>query len=218
VLRPWGLRSSAPLTESPALPEMAAARNARRATGSRKRPLFKVATGVVGIVALSGVIAYPYSSVGDGRALSRGRDIASSALPQVVAIADMTVVKESMPTVVREEPLVMAPATKPVVTRSVETSQRPTPRSPVVEAPPPEVREAPTPEVAVVATIVQPPQETPQPPVDPWHPLREALAGCTRIQGLWDRATCEQRARLASCDGHWGAVALCPAGRTEFGQ
>ena len=93
VLRPWGLRSSAPLTESPALPEMAAARKARRATGSRKRPLFKVATGVVGIVALSGVIAYPYSSVGDGRALSRGRDIASSALPQVVAIADMTVVK-----------------------------------------------------------------------------------------------------------------------------
>jgi hypothetical protein len=53
---------------------------------------------------------------------------------------------------------------------------------------------------------------------DPWQPLREALAGCAKAQGLWERATCEQRFRLAHCDGYWGNVPLCPSGRTEFGQ
>src|SRR5687767_9087182 len=62
VLRPWGLRKSAPLTESPALPEMAAARKAaRRASHTPRRPVYKIAAGIAGIVALSGVIAFPYA-------------------------------------------------------------------------------------------------------------------------------------------------------------
>jgi hypothetical protein len=36
--------------------------------------------------------------------------------------------------------------------------------------------------------------------------------------GLIERAVCEQGARLANCDGYWGTVALCPAGRSDYGQ
>ena len=76
------------------------------------------------------------------------------------------------------------------------------------------------------AVMVEAPRvESPEPvavpppaPVEAWQGLRDALGACSRSSGVWERATCEQRARLAHCDGHWGSVALCPSGRTDFGQ
>jgi len=220
VLRPWGLRKSAPLTESPALPEMAAARKARRAaSGSRKRPLFKVAAGVAGIVALSGVIAYPYTSIVEEPRVAD--EVTAKAPPQVVAIADMTAIKERVvnPGLETEAVPVMPPmAAKPAAPPVVEPPPRASVRVPVAEPPPAVIRETPVSEAPVVPVVVARAEEPPRAPVDPWQPLRDALTACSRVQGLWDRATCEQRARLASCDGHWGIVALCPAGRTEYGQ
>ena len=220
MLRPWGLRKSAPMTESPALPEMAAARKARRAAGSRKRPLFKVAAGVVGIVALSGVIAYPYTSIVEEPTQSAD-EVAAKAPPQVVAIADMTAIKDRVvsPALETEAVPVMPPVvTKPAAPPVVEPPPRASARVTVAEPPPAVIRETPASEAPVVPVVVARVEEPARAPVDPWQPLRDALTACSRVQGLWDRATCEQRARLASCDGHWGLVVLCPAGRTEYGQ
>jgi hypothetical protein len=219
VLRPWGLRSSAPLTESPALPEMAAARKAaRRASRGSRRPLYKIAAGIAGIVALSGVIAYPYT-LREELSSFRGEEVTVKAEPQFVAIADLTAVKERLPGVTADpEPIPDAGAPAPKSPASVvEPAPRAPSRPPPVELTPSIVREPPTAEQPVEATP-SPQPEPPRIPTDPWQPLRDALNACGRVQGLWDRATCEQRARLASCDGHWGAVSLCPAGRTEFGQ
>ena len=218
VLRPWGLRSSAPLTESPALPEMAAARKAARraAGGSRARPLYKIVAGIAGIVALSGVIAYPYTMSGEPSA-ARIDELVAKTEPQVVAITDLTATKERIPSITpdREPVEVRAPAPKPPV---ADPPNRVPVRPPPVEPAPPIVHDPPAPEPIVVLASSLPPPEPPRAPADPWQPLRDALTACSRVQGLWDRATCEQRARLAACDGQWGQVALCPAGRTEFGQ
>jgi hypothetical protein len=220
VLRPWGLRSSAPLTESPALPEMAAARKAaKRASRGSRRPLHKIAAGLAGVVALSGVIAYPYT-LRDEQPSARGEEVVSKAASQVVAIADLTAVKERIPSPVADPeptPEVVAPASKPSAQVATDPSPRLPARPQVVEAaqPAPETGVA-EPSPAVVPT--PPVQEPARTPADPWQALRNALDACSRVQGLWDRATCEQRARLDSCDGNWGVVALCPAGRTEFGQ
>lgn len=217
VLRPWGLRKSAPLTESPALPEMAAARKAaRRAAGNPRRPVYKIAAGIAGIVALSGVIAYPYASPGPGP--SREEEVVAKATTQVVAIADLTAVKERVvaaPADPERTSEIRAPA--PAAPAPAPDQALRTVRPPPVEAAVPIAQEAPAEPVVVAA----PPPQAPEPPravADPWQPLRAALSACSRVQGLWDRATCEQSARLASCDGHWGAVPLCPAGRTDFGQ
>ena len=219
VLRPWGLRSSAPLTESPALPEMAAARKAaRRASRGSRRPLYKVAAGLAGIVALSGVIAYPYT-LRDEPPSARGDEVLAKTAPQVVAIADLTAVKERIPSPVADPeptPEVVPPAPKPSVP-AVDPSPRVPARSQVVEVAQP-AREPVAPEPPPVVVPPPPIPEPPRTPADPWQKLRNALDACSRVHGLWDRATCEQRARLDSCDGHWGEVGLCPAGRTEFGQ
>ena len=62
-----------------------------------------------------------------------------------------------------------------------------------------------------------PPVTVARPAPDRWQALRDQLGGCVAL-GLFERAMCEQRARLQHCDGYWGHVGLCPAGRTEFGQ
>ena len=55
------------------------------------------------------------------------------------------------------------------------------------------------------------------PPVDRFDGLRIALAGCGG-RGLFDRAVCEQQARLEHCAGYWGTAPLCPSGRYDHTQ
>ena len=219
VLRPWGLLSSAPLTESPALPEMAAARKAaqRESGGGRTRRLYHWIGGLAGVVTLSGVIAYPYATqenVGIGRS---AEEAFAKGTEQVVAIAEMTAVRERIPSTPPLEPPSTEQGTKaPRIADPPRPSARPAataaePASSVVREPivEPVVVEAPPASVVASSRVV---------PVDPWQTLRDSLGACGRASGLWERATCEQRARLAHCDGHWGAVALCPVGRTDHGQ
>ena len=62
VLRPWGLGSSAPLTESPAMPDLAAAHVlARDGPAVRVRRLPWMLGGGIGVLAVAGMLAYPYA-------------------------------------------------------------------------------------------------------------------------------------------------------------
>lgn len=67
---------------------------------------------------------------------------------------------------------------------------------PVAEAP----RPAPPPVVVPRA---------PPPPPDRWQVMSDALGRCANEGGL-SGFICDQRVRLASCDGYWGRVAQCP--------
>ena len=67
--------------------------------------------------------------------------------------------------------------------------------------PPPEPpKQAPLP----VAVRASPP---PQP--DRWQAMNDALTRCAN-EGGFAGFICDQRVRLASCDGYWGRVAQCP--------
>lgn len=46
------------------------------------------------------------------------------------------------------------------------------------------------------------------PPRDRWQAMREQLAACAREGGLGG-FICDQRTRLATCDGYWGRVEQC---------
>jgi len=65
--------------------------------------------------------------------------------------------------------------------------------------------EAPTPKPA------PPPPAVPRapPPPDRWQTMSDDLARCAS-EGGWSGFICDQRVRLASCDGYWGRVAQCP--------
>ena len=41
------------------------------------------------------------------------------------------------------------------------------------------------------------------------------FAACGAESGVFARTMCEQRARIAGCDGQWGEVALCPQSRID---
>ena len=47
------------------------------------------------------------------------------------------------------------------------------------------------------------------PPPDRWQTMSDALARCAS-EGGFSGFICDQRVRLASCDGYWGRVAQCP--------
>ncbi|MEO8751396.1 MAG: hypothetical protein ABI624_01830 [Casimicrobiaceae bacterium] len=49
----------------------------------------------------------------------------------------------------------------------------------------------------------------PTPPPDRWQTMSEALNRCASEGGL-SGFICDQRVRLASCEGYWGRVAQCP--------
>jgi len=53
------------------------------------------------------------------------------------------------------------------------------------------------------------PRAVPRP--DRWQVLQETIAGCGRV-GFFDGVVCEQKARLAACDGYWGQAPQCPSG------
>jgi hypothetical protein len=64
--------------------------------------------------------------------------------------------------------------------------------------------EAPKPMPAPPPVVAQAP-----PPPDRWQTMSDALTRCASEGGL-SGFICDQRVRLASCDGYWGRVAQCP--------
>lgn len=72
---------------------------------------------------------------------------------------------------------------------------------PTVEVPP----------LTVVPEPAPPPVPRAPPRPDRWQILQETIAGCGR-EGFFDGVVCEQKARLAACDGYWGQVPQCPSG------
>ena len=212
------------------MPEIAAAhRAAQRAGEAPARGLDQVFAGGVALVAVVGLLAYPYANADETRQAARKGERSATRTAVAVAVPTLATVRESAvsassiaealpgPEAQRD----VAPKVAPV-TRVAETGQRasrPTPALavPVTSAMPARDAAA-TGDAQSMDPPSPPPAAAPPAPVDPWQTLRDALGACARSGGVWERATCEQRARLAHCDGYWGSIALCPSGRTEFGQ
>ena len=227
VLRPWGLRSSAPLTESPDMPDLAAARRAARdGSGTRGGRVDLMFAGGVALVALAGLFVYPYA-IADAPRGARADERLSARAADVVMVPTLTTVRESP---VASPPLlepsseaapppkavVPLPAGEPAARTGVRAGVTPA-TLPATPTPPRDAAVAEAPRVEAAPSPAMPVSPAPM-PADPWQPLRQALGACSRSSGLWERATCEQTARLAHCDGYWGNVTLCPVGRTDYGQ
>jgi len=215
VLRPWGLARSAPATVSPGLSEIEAMRDGARPLSRRLDLRFAAGVAVIG---LAGSFLYPYA---------RGLDLAVEEVERVTPADPVEVTTTSShavrETVVAAPPLVepVHPPVKTLVTVSPRVApprEAPAPPPPVRVAQPAEttpvaVEPPPAPVVAVAPVVATSPVKR-----DRWQPLRDALAVCGTKSGLWERATCEQGARIAHCESAWGETALCPLGRTEYGQ
>lgn len=224
MLRPWGLGSSAPLTESPAMPDLAAAYVlARDGPVVRGRRLPWMLIGGIGVLAVAGMLAYPYAQADE---------------PRSVSTAPLVPIDPPQPSRVAAETKLMAPALIEPVLGAV--SRKAAPSKPVAAAVGPgdalpRIASAPRDlAVAVAYPIslrdvvvgdgrgvnagVEAPATAPvaaaEPP-DRWQTLANALAACGTESGVFARTMCEQRARIAGCDSHWGEVALCPQSRTD---
>lgn len=226
VLRPWGMRRTAPPTISPDMFDLAPAGIPAR--GTRPDPAFRFDIWIVGGLVVALVAAVWIN--GMGRPSGDGTREASAP----VAVGSPVYVSATMPPIVQEArleapPLVDVPpaaAPSPAATRRA-AALAPLPARgkgdspgaiPVVVAASSRESviddrrgEVPAPPVARVPSM-------PPPVTDRWQPLRSALAQCGYGDGAIARAMCEQEARLAHCDGYWGLVAVCPTTRSEFGQ
>lgn len=221
VLRPWGLRSAAPPTESPAMPELAEARRQRapRRAWSRRLDL-RVAAGAA-VVALAGTFLYP-----SARSLDPGLEAAATATPIAVTAMSTHAVREAMVVAPPLVELVRAPALAARSAKAALATRREAPAersatadergAPATALTPPPVR-AVVAESPVVVAAAAPPVAPALPP-DRWAPLRSALGQCTGRPGIFERASCEQAARIAHCADFWGQTPLCPAGRQDYGQ
>jgi hypothetical protein len=218
VLRPWGLRRDAPLTVSPDFPEDAPM--PPRDTG--RRVDLWLAGGVAAVV-LTVATLHPW-----GPAPVSHATVAETSAPPLVATVPVsgTAVHEvrlSAPALVEPLPAPAKPAAHdvapaPVAPPTARLSAKGPAAVPVTYAVPSRpavIADGESVEVVAAASVAPPPPPAPAP--DRWQTLRDGLASCTSL-ALLQRAMCEQGARLAHCDGYWGQVTLCPAGRTEFGQ
>lgn len=220
VLRPWGM-GHAPLTESPAMPEITAALTAR-AKHTRRPSSARFAGGTV-VVAMGAMLLYPYA-----RAIDAPQEADEPMTrTHVIPMAQAKTPEAHRLSVPEMHPLPQAFTFSMRFSESVTTPPRRENRARVRQKP--EALPAPTVpapveparEVAVhqpPALAVPPPVPSSPPVADRWQALQETLSRCSAADGVFRRAMCEQGARLAHCDGYWGAVEHCPAGRTEYGQ
>jgi hypothetical protein len=226
VLRPWGMRRTAPPTISPDMPDLADAAIPTR--GTRLDPAVRFDFWIIG-----GLVVVLIAVALINGTMRPGRNALDDASGQVGA-GSATYVSATTPTIVQEARLkapplldvspatTHAPPLTPHVTTAAPVPARGPARGPVaipvaLAALPGEGAsddgrsEVPAPPVA--------PVEVPPPPVpDRWQPLRSSLAQCGSVSGTIGRAVCEQEARLAHCEGFWGLVAVCPTTRSEYGQ
>jgi hypothetical protein len=226
VLRPWGMRRTAPPTISPDMPDLADAGIPDR--GTRLDPTVRFDFWIVG-----GLVVVLVAVALVNGATRSGRTAAQDASAQVAA-GLAAYVSATTPVIVQEADL-KAP---PLVDVSLAAAQTPPMKPRVATAAPLPARDLARGPVAVpVIFAVQPGEavvdagrsEAPAPPAvlaqalpppvsDRWQPLRSALAHCGSVNGPIGRAMCEQEARLAHCEGFWGLVAVCPITRSEYGQ
>lgn len=225
VLRPWGLHDSAPLTISPDLPDLA------MSPILAERRAWRMDMGLAGaVVAIVVLIAalHPWLRRAEAEPTSRvdervvATHAASSApTPAIVhetRLAASALAEHSPATAKPAAEAVKVPATTAVPAPSRPSGARGVAAVPVTYAMPPretitrdgqgmDAPDAPAP-AAVKAPAAEP---------DRWQALRNDLDRCQPL-GIFDRATCEQRARLAHCDSYWGHAALCPSLRAESGR
>jgi hypothetical protein len=226
VLRPWGMRRTAPPTISPDMPDLADAGIPTR--GTRLDPAVRFDFWIVGALVVAVLaVAWIRGSPRPGHEMlhDAGTPVAAGSTAYVSATTPPIVQEARLkapPLVDVPPPATQPPPVTPRVAAAAPLPARAPGRGPVaipvvVAAQPVETvvdvgrSEAPVPPVAPV-------QATPPPVSDRWQPLRGALAQCGAVNGAIGRAMCEQEARLAHCDGYWGLVALCPTTRSEFGQ
>jgi len=228
VLRPWGLRRSAPPTISPDMPDLGVPQ-----TTAPTNPLDVLARLDLGIVA--GLVAVVVAATWLNGNVRSGSDSSPEMTSQAAAGAGSYVYLTTPPIVheahLKAPPLVdaappprqagasaaRAPAMNPPPT--ARTSSRAAPVAPVVASlarepaaiePPRVANPPPAPVSVATATTIHAP--------DRWEQLRVSLAQCGSVGGTIAQAMCEQEARLARCDGFWGLVPSCPLQRTEYGQ
>ncbi|HVF65654.1 MAG TPA: zinc ribbon domain-containing protein [Casimicrobiaceae bacterium] len=223
VLRPWGLRSS-PLTVSPDLPALVLASPNRRMRLLHRR-LSVGAAGAGAMALVAGLLAYPLAGVDEAQPVTHGDE---RAIVESVAVASPPkhATRESQmvaPPLVERLPAKTdwpsAPPESPIAKSNERTNRSALPMEPPSTPPivagigddpavDDRVRRDPLP--AVEPTVPR--------PIDSLHGLRTEVESCVRAGNVFQRAFCEQRARLAHCAGHWGQAALCPAERTDHGQ
>lgn len=227
VLRPWGLRRSAPPTISPDMPDLGLPHSTALAN-----PLDALARVDVWIVA--GLVAVVVAATWLNGNVRNGADSFPEMTSQAVAGA-ASYVSVIAPPIVQEArlkapPLVEA-APRPPQAGAAERRAAAADSPAAARSPP---RTAPVaPVIASLArepaTIEEPRVVSPPPATasvatatsrapDRWEQLRASLAQCGAVGGTIAQAMCEQEARLAKCDGFWGLVPSCPVRRTEFGQ
>jgi len=226
VLRPWGMRRTAPPTISPDMPDLMD--GGIQTPGTRLDPAVRFDFWIVGglVVALIAVAWI------NGTART-SRDSMHDTSAQVGA-GSAAYVSATTPPIVHEARLKAPPLVdvSPAATQGTVATPR------VTAAPPSPARGQARAAAAIpVAIATQPGEsviddgrgEAPAPPVAPvqatsppvsdrWQPLRSALAQCGSVNGAIGRAVCEQEARLTHCEGFWGLVAVCPTARSEYGQ
>lgn len=219
ILRPWGMRRTAPPTISPDMPDLAGEPAALRppADSSSRIDFWIVAGLVVAVIAatwLAGKVrpASPQGAASEPAVVARSPSYVTVAMPPIVQEARL-----------KAPPLVEVPLAPPpqkpraAAVGQVAAARAALPPAMVAAASPVDAASEPArPESAPLVVATAP--SSPAPPVDRWQPLRSAVARCASISGLIPRAVCEQEARLAHCDGFWGLVPACPAQRTEYGQ
>jgi hypothetical protein len=220
VLRPWGLRGSAPPTISPDLGDLAPLPRLK-ASRAWRTDLWLV-SGVVAVLAL-GTALHPWLSRTAASPTSRGEERVVAA-PTAVSTPVSASVKETR---------LVAPA---LVERSLDDARK-VAGKPVPAALPPlpesmrsgGARAGAAVQVAFAAPareLVVGDGQSADPPVAPvaepavapapdhLQALRADLDSC-RPLGVLDRAVCEQRARIGHCDSYWGHVPDCPQWRNE---
>jgi len=226
VLRPWGLRRSAPPTISPDMPDLLD--GAAPAPGTRLDPSVRFDLWIVAGLVVA-VVAGAWISGGvrvGADPLRAGAPNANAGAPAYVSATMPPLVQEAR---LKSPPLVdVSPAAVPRtvtpprgavdVTASARAPARNAPAAPVAVASlarEPAIDDG---RAAVAPDAAAPVAPSPPPVADRWATLRNALSQCGSAGGAIARAICEQEARLAHCENYWGLVPACPSQRTEFGQ
>src|SRR5688572_12076179 len=138
VLRPWGLRRSAPLTESPDMPELAAARQESLRDGRSGRRIDLMLAGSVAAIVLAGLVVYPYANADETEIAVRAADRLMSRAEAVAVPALSTVRETAIASPPLVEPSTVAVPKAPVLKPSIEPTTRAVPRpapEPVVATP-----------------------------------------------------------------------------------
>jgi len=213
-------RSHDPYGRSPACETLDATRGVASqlpGTTALRRRKFRVAmaalfsTVLLGAVAVLAYNAYRHP-------VQVGEQVSTpSTAPQPIEVEASVEASGKTPVEIQPEPAgaseskpTDAKSTKPV--KSVRDRQR-TRTEPVAvpsaQVPTTPAAQAPEPD-SVPSTVAPPP--------DPPPSLDQQLARCA-YGSVFERVLCDQRVRIAYCEGRWGRVPECPSGRVaDYGQ